>query len=235
MASGPAYGPPPHAASGGTSNRGWYIATAVVAVLVIAVVSILIATSGSSSGGGGGGGTAAAGGCDDRSADNQGFSGCMRQLAGAVVANNECKKGAANPMGGQAMETPGATTASCTMKNDYTVMYMHFGGSDKADGSAQSGAETAKQYMDTIKTQFENLGTGSSKADEGNWNGDSMSGSYYAIDIGYGNGVLVFQVKDSPVAGVLMHLSTDVNANSSSSDLVDFFDKHVKPGSDGGA
>ncbi|MPZ83439.1 MAG: Hsp70 family protein [Actinophytocola sp.] len=230
MASGPSFRPPPPPAPNGSSNRGWYIATAVVAVLVIAAVSILIATSGDS----GGGGTAGSGGCDDRQADDQGFSECMRQLAGAVVDNNDCQKGAATPMGGEAIETPGATTASCTMDDDYTVMYMHFGASDSADGSEQSGAETAKQYMETIKKQFENLGTGSGETDEGDWDGDGQAGTYYAIDIGYGNGVLVFQVDDSPVAGVLMHLSTDVDADSSSGDLVDFFNQHVKPGSDGG-
>jgi len=45
--------------------------------------------------------------------------------------------------------------------------------------------------------------------------------------------VLVFQLKDSPVAGVLMHISTD--ASGSDSGIKDYFDQHVKPGSDGGA
>jgi hypothetical protein len=219
MGSGPqpAFGPPP-APAGQSSNRNWYIATAVVAVLVIAVVSILIATSGDS----GGGGTASGADCENAEADDKGFTECMRQLAGAVVEKNDCQKGATNPLGGQAMETPGATTASCSMADDYTVMYVHF---DKT--------EDAKTYLDTIKTQLENLGATGVDPEEGTWDGDGMAGTYTSVDLGLGNGMLVFQVDDSPVAGVLMHISAD--STSSGSGLQDFFDQHVKPGSDGGA
>ncbi|HET6394132.1 MAG TPA: Hsp70 family protein [Blastococcus sp.] len=229
----PSFGPPPQPqpAAARPSNKGWYIATAVVAVLVIATVSILIATSGDS----GGGGTAAGGDCEDRTADGQGFSECMRQLAGAVLDHNDCKEGAANPFGGETLETPGATTASCQMPDEYTVMYMHFGASENADGSELSGADTARQYMDTIKQQFESLGTTGADPQEASWDGEGLSGSYYSIDMGYGNGVLVFQVDESPVTGVLMHISTDVSGDSSGAGLTDYFDQHVKPGGDGGA
>jgi actin-like ATPase involved in cell morphogenesis len=211
--------PPPPPAPARSSNRGWYIATAVVAVLVIGVVSILLATSG-----GGGGGTAGGADCGSTDADAKGFTECMRQLAGAVVDHNDCSKGAKNPLGGEAIATPGATTASCTMSDDFTVMYMHFG----------KGGD-AKTYTDAIKQQFENLGStsGGTKPEEGDWSGEGLSGTYYSIDLGYGNGVLVFQVGDSPVAGVLMHISTD--ATASDSGIKDFFNQHVKPGSDGGA
>ena len=212
---GPSFGPPP-APARRSSNRGWYIATAVVAVLVIAVVSIIIATSG-------GGGTAGGADCDNHDVDDKGFTACMRELAGAVVEHNDCQKGAANPLGGEAIETPGATTASCSMADDYTAMYMHF---DKGDD--------AKTYMDAIKQQFKNLGgtTGGSDPEEGNWDGGDLAGTYYSIDLGYGNGVLVFQVDDSPVAGVLMHIST---TGEGEADMKDYFNQHVKPGSDGGA
>jgi actin-like ATPase involved in cell morphogenesis len=219
MASGPSFGaPPPPAQTGRSSNRGWYIATAVVAVVVIGIVSIIIATSG-----GGGGGTAGGADCDNHDADGKGFTECMKQLAGAVADKNDCQKGAANPLGGEAIETPGATTASCSMADDYTAMYMHF---DKNDD--------AKTYMDTIKQQFKSLGgsTGGSDPEEGNWDGGGMTGTYYSIDLGYGNGVLVFQVDDSPVAGVLMHISTTGDGESN---MKDYFEQHVKPGSDGGA
>jgi actin-like ATPase involved in cell morphogenesis len=223
MGSGPqpAFGPPPPPApSGQSSNRGWYIATAVVAVLVIAVVSILIATSGDSAGGG----TASGGDCESSEADDKGFTECMRQLAGAVVENNDCQKGATNPLGGQAMETPGATTASCSMADDYTVMYVHF---DKG--------EDAKTYIDTIEQQLESLGTGGAEPEKGDWDGDGMAGTYTSVDLGLGNGMLIFQVDDSPVAGVLMHISASSTSTSSGSGLQDYFDQHVKPGSDGGA
>jgi hypothetical protein len=226
MAGGPQPAFTPQPAAGRSSNRGWYIATAVVAVLVIAVVSILIATSG------GGGGTAGGADCENREADDKGFSECMREVAGAVAEKNDCETGVKNPLGGEAIETPGATTASCTMEDDYTVTYMHFGSSDGTDGSEQSGADTAKQYLDTVKQQYESLGTGASP-EEGDWSGNGMSGTFYSIDLGLGNGVLIFQVNDSPVAGMVMHVST--SGSSSGPSIKDFFEQHVKPGTDGGA
>jgi hypothetical protein len=224
----PAYKPQSHTqtSSGGSSNKGWYIATAVVAVLVIATVSILIATSGDS----GGGGTAS--GCEDRTADDKGFSECMRELAGAVAENNECSAGASDALGGAGVETQGATVASCTMDDGFIVMYTHFGASENADGSELSGVDTAKKYMDTAKQQFENLGS-DAEPEEGDWEGDGLSGTYYSIEAGYGVGIVLFQVNDSPVAGMLMH--TPDTSGSSDSGVLDFFDQHVKPGSDGGA
>jgi Hsp70 protein len=214
----PSFTPPAPPAPKRSSNKGWYIATAVVAVVVIATVSILVAVSG-----GGGGNTAGGADCSDRTADDKGFSECMRKLAGAVPDKNDCEKGAKNPLTGGAIDTPGATTASCSMPDDYTVMYMHFDNSDQS-----------QQYLDTIKSSFENLGGGTgSKPEEGDWSGDGLSGSFYSIDVGYGTGLLVFQVKDSPVAGALIRTSTDTSGGGSG--IKDYFEQHVKPGTDGGA
>jgi Hsp70 protein len=213
--------------STGSSNRGWYIATAVVAVVVVAVVSIIIATSGDS----GGAGTVAGTDCSDRTADSKGMSECMRKVAGAVAENNDCSSGAT--AGGQEVETPGATTATCTIDSTYSVMYMHFGSTDKADGSAQSGVDTASQYVDSLVKQLENTGTSGADPAKGDWDGDGLTGSYTAIDILSGSGMLVFGVDDSPVAGVLIKI--DVGSSGSLDDLVEYFDQHIKPGGDGGA
>ncbi|OLF16862.1 Hsp70 family protein [Actinophytocola xanthii] len=232
---GPPAGPNPsfvpHAArpaSSGSSNKPWYIATAVVAVVVIAVVSILIATSGGS---GGGSGTSAEGGCDNRQPDDKGFSGCMRELAGSVIEHNECSSGAVNPTGGASLETQGATTASCTMDDGFTVMYMHFGSSENADGSEASGQDNARQYVDTINEQLESLAGLGVEPENGEWSGDGLTGDYTVFEA-QGLGVLVFQATDSPVVGVLMR--TD-SASSDGGSLETFYDEHVKPGTDGGA
>jgi len=214
----------------GSSNRVWYIATAVVAVVVVAVVSIIIATSGDS-GGGGGSGTVAGTDCSERTADSKGMSECMRKVAGAVADNNECKSGAT--AGDQQIETPGATTATCTIDSTYSVMYMHFGSSDKADGSRQSGVDTAKQYVDSVVKQLQNTGTSSTDPKEGSWDGAGLSGSYTAIEIVAGSGMLVFSVNDSPVAGVLIKI--DISGSDDLGDLVNYFDQHIKPGGDGGS
>jgi hypothetical protein len=210
-----------------SSNRGWYIATAVVAVVVVAVVSIIIATSGDSSGAG----TVAGTECSDRKADSSGLSECMRKVAGAVAENNDCKAGAT--AGNSQIETPGATTATCTIDSTYSVMYMHFGGTDAADGSEQSGVDTAKQYVDSLVSQMEATGTSDTAPKKGSWDGDGLQGSYTAIEIISGSGMLVFGVNDSPVTGVLIKI--DISGSDDLSDLVNYFDQHVKPGGDGGA
>jgi actin-like ATPase involved in cell morphogenesis len=220
---------PPRPRSSGSSNKPWYIATAVVAVVVIAVVSIIIATSGDS--GSGGGGTVAGADCSNREAGNDGMSECMRKVAGAVAENNDCKSGAAAAEGAAPIETPGATAATCTIDDTHTVMYMHFGATDKPDGSKVSGVDTAKQYIDSLLQQLENIGTGGDP-EQGDWEGGDLSGSYAAIDIGSGSGMVVFQVNDSPVAGVLMNI--DIGGSGDINDLLDYFDQHIKPGGDGG-
>ncbi len=197
---------------------------------MIAVVSIIIATSGDS--GSGGAGTVAGADCSNREADSEGMSECMRKVAGAVAEHQECKEGAAAAEGAAPIETPGATAATCVMDDTHTVMYMHFGASDKADGSEQSGVDTAKQYIDTVIKQLENLGTGS-EPKQGDWDGDGMSGTYAAIDIGGGSGMILFAVENSPVAGALMNI--DIGGSGDIDDLLDYFDQHVKPGGDGGA
>jgi len=221
--------PFPAQRSAGSSNKGWYIATAVVAVIVVAVVSIIIATSGDSSAGGEG--TVAGADCSDRTADSHGMSECMRKVAGKVADNNDCKSGAT--AGGQSIDTPGATTATCTIDETYSVMYMHFGGSDKADGSRQSGVDTAKQYMDTVIKQLEGTSTSGADPQKGDWDGGGLSGSYEAIEIVAGSGMLAFSVNDSPVTGLL--IKVDISGSDSLDELVSYFDDHIKPGGDGGS
>jgi hypothetical protein len=196
--------------------------------VVIAVVSIIIATSGS---GDAGAGNVAGADCSNRKADGDGMSECMRKVAGAVAENNECKAGAAAAGGAQPIETPGATASTCVVDDTHTVMYMHFGASDKEDGSELSGVDTAKQYIDSVIEQLEGIGTGGDPK-QGSWDGDGLSGSYAAIDIGGGSGMVLFAVDESPVAGALMNI--DIGGSGDIDDLVDYFDQHIKPGGDGG-
>jgi hypothetical protein len=110
-------------------------------------------------------------------------------------------------------------------------MYMHFGSTDTASGGQQNGTETAKQYVDSLGKQLKNIGGGDPK--NGDWDGGGLSGTYSAFEIGGGSGMLVFAVKDSPVAGVLIKI--DISGDGSLSDLIDYFDQHIKPGGDGGS
>jgi hypothetical protein len=211
-----------------SSNRMWYIATAVVAVLVIATVSILIATSGDSSGGGG---TAGGVDCSDRAPDDAGFSECMRKLAGAVPDNNECSGGANMPGGGgTSVETPGTTVVTCMLADDYFVQYYHFEPSKDADGNELSGPEVAQKNIDTI---FQTINKGKDDAEQADWSGDGLTGTSYFVDIGLGNGVLLFTADDSPLLGALFKIST--GGDESGDDVPGYFNDHIKPGADGGA
>ncbi|WP_460405604.1 Hsp70 family protein [Actinophytocola sediminis] len=209
---------PPQPAAAKRSNKPWYLATAAVAVLVIAVISVLVMTSGS-----GEGGTAAD--CTSNDADDQGFSECMRDLAGSVPDHNECQRGAINPLGDGSLEAPNTTSVTCTMADSHSVIYMHFGSSDQAAGKDQ-----AQEYVDTFNSSFEASNGGNGESNTGEWDGAGLAGTYTAIE-NRGVGVLVFQVTDSPLIGVLIR----ADAAAGGASLTDFYDEHVKPGSDGGA
>jgi hypothetical protein len=210
---------------GGSSNKGWYIATAVVAIVVVAVVSIIIASSGDSSGGGkntaggGGGSTPAADvDCTDDTADSSGLTPCMRNVAGAVAENNECKDGA-TAAGAGSIATPGATAATCTIDSGHSVIYLQFG-----------DADDAKTAFDAMVGQMETQTDNDPK--NGQWDGGGLSGDYTAVEIISGSGMVAFGVDDTPVIGVLITL--DASGSGDINDLTEYFDQHVKPGSDGG-
>jgi actin-like ATPase involved in cell morphogenesis len=197
-----------------SNKKPFMILGAIVAVAVIAVLVVVIATSGGGSGGGGG--SVAADQCADKTPDGKGFSKCMRTLAGSVVDNNDCKAGLVLPTGtGDAIPAPGATVATCTLDSGYTIFYYHF-----------ASPEIAQQNVDAFLAGF---GKKKDEADSGDWQGAGMTGKYYAVDIAMGIGAMLFTVNDSPVMGTLMKLTT----GSSEQSLSEYFNDHIKPGSNG--
>src|SRR5439155_24405199 len=98
---------------------------------------------------------------------------------------------------------------------DYTIFYYHF-----------SSPDVANQNVDAFLGAF---GKKKSDADSGDWEGAGLKGRYYAIDAGFGIGAMMFTVDDSPVMGTMMKLS----AGSSSQTLPEYFNDHVKPGTNG--
>jgi actin-like ATPase involved in cell morphogenesis len=197
-----------------SNKKPFMILGAIVAVAVVAVLVVVVATAGGGSGGGGG--SVAADQCGDKTPDGKGFSKCMRTLAGSVVDNNECKSGLVLPTGtGDAIPAPGATVATCTLDNGYTIFYYHF-----------ASPQIAQQNVDAFLGGF---GKKKDEADSGDWQGGGMTGKYYAIDVGLGIGAMLFTVDDSPVMGTLMKLTT----GSSEQSLSEYFNDHIKPGGNG--
>jgi hypothetical protein len=205
---------PPAAAPASSNRKLFMMLGGVVAVAVVAVLVVFIATSGGSNSQGGGGGIAASQ-CSDKTPDGKGFSKCMRTLAGSVADTGDCQSGLVMPTGGDPIPAPGATAATCKLNGGYTIFYYHF-----------ASPEVATQNVDAFLGGF---GKKKADADSGDWSGGGLKGKYYAIDVGLGIGAMLFTVDDSPVMGTLMKLS----AGSSDQTLPEYFNDHVKPGSNG--
>jgi hypothetical protein len=124
-------------------------------------------------------------------------------------------RGLINPAGGDPISAPGATAATCTLGGGYTIFYYQFASPD-----------IAEQNVDAFLAGFSKK---RSDADSGDWQGAGLKGKYYAIDVGLGIGAMLFTVDGSPVMGTLMKLS----AGSSAQTLPEYFNDHVKPGSNG--
>ncbi|HVK20689.1 MAG TPA: Hsp70 family protein [Actinokineospora sp.] len=184
-----------------SSNKFWYVATAIVAVVVIGIVSIIIATSGS------GGVTAD---CTDQTTDDKGFTKCMREVAGAVATNGECESGA--NFGGQAVATPGATSATCQLDDSYLAIYVHF-----------DSAGVVDQNITAALSGLDSAGRNTTK---GNWTGGGMSGEYHVVEIATGAEMLLYSVKDTPIMGWIVGTGGDPQIQT-------YFDEHIKPGSNG--
>ncbi|RLK61523.1 Hsp70 family protein [Actinokineospora cianjurensis] len=178
------------------SNKVWYIATAIVAVVVIGIVSIIVATSG---------GSTVNANCDDTTTDEQGFTACIREIAGPVADHN-CDSGTNIPGVGDP-DTAGAVAVTCKPGNGYYVLYYQF---------------PSESLVDTnIDAAFSTLGE---QGHTGDWDGGGKSGKYQYAEISGGASLLMFSVSDTPVMGTVMALP-------GSDDVLSFFNEHVKPGS----
>ena len=154
------------------------------------------------------GGSSQASACQSSgSADAQGFTPCLRQLAGAVPQHAQCSPGT----GGQAIGvgTSGASVVTCTM-GAYRVVYRQGG----PDTSAQSIIETI------LPPQPHSLVKAS-------WTGNSLSGQYEASVVGQA-GVLVFSVDNSDAVGIL---TTQASSDLTPDQVADYFQANVQPGS----
>ncbi|MBM7776388.1 actin-like ATPase involved in cell morphogenesis [Actinokineospora baliensis] len=177
------------------SNKTWYVAAAVVAVLVIGIVSVIIATSG---------GSTVTADCGDTTTDEQGFTPCIREIAGPVADHN-CDTGTNIPGAGD-LDSAGAVAVTCKPGNGYYVLYYQF----PSEGLVDTNIDAA----------FSALGE---QSQSGDWDGGGKSGKYQYAEITGGASLLMFSVADTPVMGTVMALP-------GSDDVLSFFNEHVKPG-----
>ena len=135
--------------------------------------------------------------------DGEGFSQCLRQLAGTVADNSDCKP---------AKEGSGADV-SCSLPENYQVSYAHVA----SEQDAQKLANTELGSMsDGDHVQAE-------------WRGNGLDGRWRA-GVSGGTGVLVFTVEGRPLVGWLTRTELRAADDFTPDVLGDYFAEKVQPG-----
>ncbi|MBB5959928.1 actin-like ATPase involved in cell morphogenesis [Saccharothrix tamanrassetensis] len=181
-------------------NKNVLIAVGAAVVVVLAVVGGIFAF--------GGQGVPTAQDCkNETEKDAQGFTQCLRQLAGKIPDGNTCKAGGSAGVSG--ISAIKGTVVSCSVKDDYSVQYIL---TDTVTG-AQQGADAVVRSL---------------KADmvEAEWAGNGFKGKYRAAADG-GVGLLAFTADERPLLGIVTKSGGgDLTADS----VADFFENVVQPG-----
>ncbi|MFD5830740.1 Hsp70 family protein [Lentzea sp. NPDC060358] len=147
---------------------------------------------------------------DDTAQDGQGFTRCLRQLAGHVPDGGGCEKADSAQITG--MEEIKGTVVSCTIRDGYSVQYIL---TDSVTG-AENNADSISKAFQTDRV-------------EADWTGNGLEGGYRAATSS-GTGVLVFTAKGRPMFGILTK-NAEENADELKPDeMADFFEKSVQPG-----
>ncbi|MCT2584055.1 Hsp70 family protein [Actinophytocola gossypii] len=135
--------------------------------------------------------------------DENGFSSCLRQLAGQVADTEECQ-----PAGDDSN-----ADVVCALPEDYRVNYAHVASVDDASqvANAQLGSMNEGEHVTA------------------RWRGNGLDGSYRA-GVSGGTGVLVFTVEDRPLVGWLTKTDLRAGDDFTPDVLADFFEASVQPG-----
>nr|WP_243870136.1 Hsp70 family protein [Amycolatopsis granulosa] len=192
------------------SNRKKLVAgiTTVVVLLLAAGAAVLWWPSGSSAA------TFSAADCARPGpVDAQGFTGCLRQLAG-TIADGKCTPGAGTgDIAPPQNENIGVlTTCSAPALAGAQVTYLHGGSQAKV-----------REYTDRL------LGAVGGNQVRAAWKGNGLDGSYSSAS-GRTAAVLVFTVADRPLAGVIYQKAGGGQAPLPAGDLATYFEQNVQPG-----
>ncbi|SMD14639.1 Hsp70 family protein [Lentzea albidocapillata] len=147
---------------------------------------------------------------DDTSQDGQGFTKCLRQLAGTVPDGGGCEKADSAQITG--MEEIKGTVVNCTIRDGYAVQYIL---TDSVTGAENNASSIAKSFQtDRV---------------EADWTGNGLEGDYRAATSS-GTGVLVFTAKGRPMFGILTKTAEENADELKADEMADFFEKSVQPG-----
>ncbi|HEX8868876.1 MAG TPA: Hsp70 family protein [Lentzea sp.] len=147
---------------------------------------------------------------DDVTQDGQGFTKCLRQLAGHVPDGGGCEKADSAQITG--VEEIKGTVVSCTIRDGYAVQYIL---TDSVTG-AENNAESIAKSFQTDRV-------------EADWTGNGLEGTYRAATSS-GTGVLVFTAKGRPMLGILTKTAEENADELKPDEIADFFEQTVQPG-----
>lgn len=190
-------------------------AVVLVALLVLAGVLIFTANSGPE--------TFSASDCQKPTKpDAQGFTGCLRQLAGDIAGNKSEGCSGSNVSGNFAPPADIGVRVQCStpgrdLQDRGKLYYVH----------AKSKAKLSA-YVTTVLE-----GVGGGEQLQARWTGNALDGRYISVD-GDSGAALVFTVPDRPLAGVLVQEpASDEDKQLIGKDkLVKYFENEVQPGED---
>jgi actin-like ATPase involved in cell morphogenesis len=199
----PVLGPPSTAfpaqvpARSGTGRRKVLLGVAAVVVLAVVAVGAVFLLRPDSD-------LPTADSCGQKGeTDSDGFTECLRQLAGGVANNGDC----------EVAERDTKADVTCSLTDRYQVSYAHVASvrdAQKLAGSAL-GDMTDGDHV------------------EAEWKGNGLDGRWRAGVTG-GTGVLVFTVEDRPLVGWLSRTELRSSDEFTPDTLGDYFAEHVQPG-----
>jgi hypothetical protein len=200
----PALGPPstgfpaqPPPARPNTGRRKAMLGVAAVVVLAILAVGAVFLLRPSSD-------LPTAESCQQKGeTDGDGFTECLRQLAGPVADGGDCEPA----------ERDTNADVMCALQDSYQVMYAHV--ASEQDAEKLAGTELSDM------TDGDHV--------EAEWKGNGLDGRWRAGVTG-GTGVLVFTVEGRPLIGWLTRTELRAADDFTPDTLGDFFAEHVQPG-----
>ncbi|MFD8496825.1 Hsp70 family protein [Amycolatopsis sp. NPDC059657] len=146
-------------------------------------------------------------------ADDKGFTGCLRQLAGKVADTGDCKAGMGNGPTASAEKFGASSTCAAPGRAGTQVTYLQ-----------SDSAGTLKTYTDEL---LKSAGGDIVTAD---WKGNGLEGNYSSA-AGANVAVLVFTVKDRPLTGFLYQVNSSGQTPATAGTLATYFEESVQPGS----
>ncbi|HEX6351942.1 Hsp70 family protein [Actinophytocola sp.] len=169
---------------------------AVVALAILAVGAVFLLRPGSD--------LPTAESCQQKGeTDSDGFTACLRQLAGTVADSGDCEPA----------EQDTNADVTCTLEDSYMVSYAH--------------VASVRDAEKLVGTELSDMTDGDHV--EAEWKGNGLDGRWRAGVTG-GTGVLVFTVEDRPLVGWLSRTELRAADDFTPDTLGDFFAEHVQPG-----